>query len=328
MSKKFKSKKKRVFKWRIIIYFLLAFTAYQVTYNILFENKLANSNEEFLKYLLKDSNHHLLYEQNNKTIINKLSTLFSRVNLKKPITILENTFGYKSNNQQVYNDEYNVKDLKKMTGYIKDPNQTKVDDPVVYIYSTHQLENYSQENLENYNITPNVMMASYILKENLNKINIKTVVEESNITEFLQMNNWNYNESYKASRFYVMDAISKYPNLKLIIDLHRDAIKKSSSTATINNKKYARVLFVVGMEHQNYQANLDLANNMNELLNKKYSGLSRGVITKSGKGVDGIYNQDLNNKMILIECGGNENSIEEVMNTMNVLTEIIKEQLS
>ena len=93
---------------------------------------------------------------------------------------------------------------------------------------------------------------------------------------------------------------------------------------TINDKKYAKVLFVVGLDYENYQPNLDLANSLNNLINSKYPGLSRGVLKKSGKNVNGIYNQDLKNNIVLIECGGYQNNIDEVMNTMIALSDIIK----
>ena len=112
-----------------------------------------------------------------------------------------------------------------------------------------------------------------------------------------------------------------------MIDLHRDAISKDKSTAQINGKNYAKVLFVVGLEHENYEANLELANKLNSLIKEKYPAISRGVITKQGAGVNGIYNQDLSPKSVLIECGGKENSIDEVMNTTEILTQIIKEYL-
>ena len=66
------------------------------------------------------------------------------------------------------------------------------------------------------------------------------------------------------------------------------------------------------------------ANSLNNLINSKYPGLSRGVLKKSGKNVNGIYNQDLKNNIVLIECGGYQNNIDEVMNTMIALSNIIK----
>lgn len=331
MLKKFVSKKKskRKIKWRYLIYLLIIFGAYQLTFSVLMNNNLAHSNEEFLKYLLADSNHHILYEKNNQRIVNRISTMLSHMDLSDPVTVLKTGLGYendkKNNSELVYNDEYSVNQLN--SEYIKDPNPSKIENPLVYIYNTHQLENYSAKNLEVYNITPNVMMASYLLKENLNKLGIPTIVEESNITEFLRINNWNYNESYKASRFYVLDTINKYDSVKLFIDLHRDAVDKKTSTVTIDGKNYAKVLFVVGLEYDNYGPTLQLAKQINTIINNKYPNLSRGVITKSGKGVDGIYNQDLHNNMMLMEVGASENSIDEVMNTMNAISLVIKEYL-
>ena len=52
------------------------------------------------------------------------------------------------------------------------------------------------------------------------------------------------------------------------------------------------------------------------------------MVTKKGAGVDGIYNQDIHPNMVLIECGGQENSIEEVMNTMDVLAQLLKENIA
>ena len=143
----------------------------------------------------------------------------------------------------------------------------------------------------------------------------------------MNLNGWNYNQSYQASRFYVTDALNKYPSLDLIIDLHRDAIPATSSTVTIDDKNYAKVLFVVGKEHDNYESNLDLATKLNDLIKEKYPSLTRGITIKSGSNVNGIYNQDLSGKIVLIELGGYENNIEEVMNTMEILSLIIKEYL-
>ena len=69
----------------------------------------------------------------------------------------------------------------------------------------------------------------------------------------------------------------------------------------IDNKSYAKLLFIVGQEHDNYKENLELANTLNNLVKEKYPSLTRGVMLKSGENVNGKYNQDLSNKMILIE---------------------------
>ena len=142
------------------------------------------------------------------------------------------------------------------------------------------------------------MMASYMLKEKLNNLGIPTIVEEGNITEFIRLNNWNYDYSYLASRYFIEGALEEYPSLKYFIDLHRDSVKKDYSTTVINGKSYAKVLFVVGLEHENYRYNLELANYINNKIKAKYPTLTRGVLTKQGKNVNGIYNQDISKNSI------------------------------
>lgn len=326
MKKRIKLRKKKTFKYlQICMLLTIATISFITTCNILNSIKLYSSNEEFIMALLSDSNHHLKY---NSNIVTKVGSFLSNINIKEPVSILENTFYYKQEPQSelVYNDNYNPEELN--SSHIADPNPQIIDEPLVYIYNSHQLENYSATNYEAYNITPNVMMASYLLREKLNNFGIKTIVEESDITEFIRINNWNYNYSYVASRYYIQDAISKNPSLKFFVDLHRDALSKSASTVVIDNKNYAKILFVVGLEHSNYQKNLDLANLLNNKFNEKYPYLSRGVLTKKGANVDGIYNQDLHPNMILLEVGGQENTIDEVLNTVEAISVILKEHLN
>ena len=171
------------------------------------------------------------------------------------------------------------------------------------------------------------MMASYILREKLNNLNIPSLVETSDVTTLLNTNGWNYASSYKASKYFIQSTLEKYPNLDLLIDIHRDALPKDRSTVNINGKNYAKVLFVVGLDHPNYEANLKVTEKINNLISKDYPTLTRGILKKQGKNVNGIYNQDLNGHIILMECGGNENKIDEVMNTLEVIANVIKQYL-
>lgn len=338
MRKQFRSKKRRNKRiWlKFVILLVLFFFLYQWALGLFLNMRLVDNNEDFILSLLKDSNHHLLYEKKNHNIINRFMKTISNIDIKKPISILETVFGYEMKEENLKDAIVEVEDpglqdnddyLEDPSTYIKDPNPTVVTDPVVYIYNTHQLEGYSNANFEEYNITPNVLMASYLLKEKLNKVGIPTIVETSNISDFLNLNNWDYSRSYQASKFFITDTLNQYPNLKLLIDLHRDAIPASASTTVIDGKSYAKVLFVVGMEHENANANLELANLLSNKIKEKYPTLSRGVMKKEGPGVNGIYNQNLSPNSVLIECGGTDNSIEEVMNTLEALVVVIKEYL-
>ena len=311
----------------IFIYIIFSYTFYNS-----FKNNDKISNEQFITFLLNNGNSNFTNEYKFPTILNKTMTYLLKIDLTKPDTLFNNSIlGYTNQiNTNIQNennndsDEYsNLEELKEISYYIEDPNKVDIDNPLVYIYNSHQLENYNNDNLEIYGITPNVLMASYLLKEKLNQRGISTIVEDTNLTEFLELNNWDHASSYKASRIFMLDKQNTYKSLKYYIDIHRDSIGKSLSTTTINDKPYARILFVVGLEHKNYQKNLDLANKLNDLFNKHYQGLSRGVLKKEGQNVNGIYNQDISENSMLIELGGVDNNIDEVLNTINAIADIL-----
>lgn len=295
-----------------------------MSFGMILNIKFSSSNEEFLKYLISDSNHHLIYNKTSKDLINGAIKLFSNITINNPLTIATNSFNIQNKSVVSTDDTYeNYLQLESITKYINNPNANEITNPRVYIYNSHQLENYSSGTIL-YGPKPNVMVASYLLQDNLNNNNIKTIVEEANITGFMKTNNL---DSYEASRYYLLETLKNNPNLELIIDLHRDALSHKNSTVTIKNKKYAKILFVVGLENKNYKKNLELANTLNNLIKKKYPNLTRGVITKGGKNVNGLYNQDVSPNIVLLELGGNESTLEEVMNTSDILSEIIKEYL-
>jgi len=248
------------------------------------------------------------------------------IDLHNPSTIFKNTY---KGSISTASDET---EPTVGSSYVEDPypEKEKAEEPLVYIYNTHQLENYSTANIEEYDVVPNVMMASYILREKLYENGIPAIVENADVSEFLQTNNWNYASSYKVTRFLMEDAKTKHPSLNYFIDLHRDSVKKSASTVTINGKNYAKILFIIGLENENYQENLVLTEKVKNLLEEKYPGIIRSIYKKQGPGVNGVYNQDFHKNTILIEMGGEENTIDEVLNSTlavsEVLTQIIKEE--
>lgn len=294
------------------------FLGYQMSYNIIMNYKLVNNNESFIRALLMDSSYGRLYEKKEENLFNKI---FSKIiDVNKPVSILDNMFHLKENKQVP----------KNQMAYVNNPNfeNKEVDkDPEIYIYNTHQAERYQGNSLEGYNIAPGVMMASYILQNKLAENNVKSTVMEDNLIDYMNINNMDHSKSYIASRKFLEEAIKKY-DYKLIIDIHRDSISKDKSTANINNKACAKILFVIGEEYDNYQNNLTITNKVNDMIKEKYPQLTRGIITKGGKGSNGVYNQDLNNNMMLIEIGAEENTIEEVLNTIELIAPIFGEYVN
>lgn len=200
--------------------------------------------------------------------------------------------------------------------------------PVIYIYNSHQTEEYAYSNFTEFSINPTVMMADYILENIFNASNHQTIVEERRIKDVLNQNNWKYYNSYKASRIFLEDAIINNNSLKYFIDVHRDSLPKQKTTTTINNKDYAKIIFLIGLENENYQQNLAFTEKLNNKINEKYPTLSKGIYKKGGPGVNGIYNQDFSPYTILIEIGGYENNTTEVLNTTLAFAECFLEVIN
>ncbi len=329
--KRMKIKKKKRQRWFIgklvLILFLFSFSfCFTLRY---FAINL--DNESFLKLLLQHGNSHIEASEKN-SFFSHLITLVTNMDLTNPTTLLKNN--YTGEDFQTSSSDED-KDLESVpsSNYVKDPYKgEEKKDPLIYLYNSHQSEEYAKSNLESYNVTPTVMMASYILREKLNNNGLPTIVEQNDVTEFLRTNNWNYAASYQVTKLLMTDAYSKNPSLQYFVDLHRDSVKKSISTTTIDNKNYAKILFIVGLENKDYQKNLKMTEILNNKFQEKYPGLSRGIYKKQGAGVNGVYNQDFHPNTILIEIGAQDNTIDEVYNTCEaisvVLTEYIKEQAS
>lgn len=196
-------------------------------------------------------------------------------------------------------------------------------DPIIYIYNTHDTESYYLPFISDYSIKPTVKLASYILKDHLNDYNISSYVETNSINSYLKKNNLNYNGSYEASRYYLNEA-SKKNNFQIYIDIHRDSVKYDKTLYKKDNKKYAKVLFVLAKKNKNYKYNLEFINYINDRLNKDYKGISRGILQRQ----DVIFNQDVSKNAILLELGGVDNTIEEINNTLYVIAKILNDYLN
>ena len=207
---------------------------------------------------------------------------------------------------------YQGKMVESMKKVIKEKESQ---DPLIYIYNTHQTEEYTPSTFVEYSVMPTVQMNNYILEEKFEQNGYSTIVEEQNIKTVLNEHKWNYAGSYNASRIFLEQAKKNYPTLKYFIDVHRDSLKKEATTIELNNKSYAKILFIVGLENPNYEQNLSFTEKINNQLNEKYPGLSKGIYKKEGTGVNGVYNQDFSPYTILVEMGGPENTVDEVLNS-------------
>lgn len=268
-------------------------------------------------------------ESSNLTISNKEFTeliINNTYTYKDENIVLKaiNTIVDKNNPIKLMNNDYN-----KYLNTTIEPVITEETLPLIYLYNSHQTEEYKPSTYAEFSVNPTVIMNNYILEDIFNKKGLKTIVEENSIKDILNSNNWNYNYSYKASRQLLEESIIKYPSLKYFIDIHRDSLSRDKTTISIDGKEYAKVIFLIGLENPKYQENLEFTEKINNKMNELYPGLSKGIYKKGGPGVNGVYNQDFSPYTILIEIGGYENTTNEVLNTTiafsKCFTEVINE---
>lgn len=293
---KLKGKKKKT-----IFRFLILFIVFLIT--IYFSFKFITSMN--IKFNSQDIVNYLLHDYKSEDIVND--------NVKKRI---KNVFKL---------DNLLGMEIVKTSSVKKISNKSVTNNPIVYIYNTHQTEEYAKTTLAEYSVSPNISITDYIMQDIFNKNGINTIVEEGSITEVRKLNNWNYAGCYKASRVLMEEAKRKNNSLKYFIDLHRDSLPHDKTTITIGDETYAKIIFLIGLENKKYEENLKFTEYINSKVNEKYPGLSKGIYKKGGPGVNGVYNQDFSPYTILIEIGGNENNTTEVMNTTLAVSEILKE---
>lgn len=292
---------------KLILVVIIIIISFVITFKVLYEKiEIKVDNNTYIDFLVKDT-----FSNYNLNDIKRLSSTEF---------LLKYSFGIEKVNTGT--------NVDIVTPVIKDKEEKNTNSkPKVYIFNTHQTEGYNSNFLEAFNINNTVYLASHILGEYLSDLGVATIVEENSIIDVLNTNGWKYGYSYKASRTLLESAYKKNPSLDFFIDLHRDAASYDRTVTEIDGKKYAKILFVVGLEHENYEPNLQLAKKLNEKIKKIAPTLSRGVLEKKGPGVNGKYNQDFNKNTILIEVGGQYNYIEEVNNTLKIIAEVIYEYL-
>lgn len=305
MKKRFITRKKKRFRGlKIFFFFLLFVFSLFFSFYILNKSNIEIDDKGLVQLLLN-------YNGNDANKIRKKIKSFFSV----PSALLDNDYF-----------EYVVPVSKNdnLTSSVEASDKK----PLIYIYNSHQGEEYASSTLAEYTVAPTVMFADYIFQDVLEKNNYKAIVEEASIKEILNMNSWKYAYSYMASRVLLEDAKNKNPSLKYFVDIHRDSLEKGRTTIEIEGKKFAKTIFLIGLENENYEENLSFTEKINNLLNEKYPGLSKGIYKKGGPGVNGVYNQDFSKRAILIEIGGYENTPSEVLNSVLAFSECFMEVIS
>lgn len=128
-----------------------------------------------------------------------------------------------------------------------------------------------------------------------------------------------YTDSYKRSRAGVQTYLERYPSIKVVLDVHRDAIEDSDGTRVkpvceIDGESTAQVMVIAGCGNgssivlPNWRLNLRFAAEWEAAMESAYPGLTRPVLCGYR-----FYNQDLTTGSLLIEIGGHANTLDEAL---------------
>lgn len=205
----------------------------------------------------------------------------------------------------------------------------------VLLYFTHSHEAYEPMTkavdgkiaVSHQHQTENVMKMGEKLRGLLQVHGVEAETLEVDNMKEMAKKNMPYHRAYESIRPFVKKRLSEN-KYDLIIDVHRDAVGPEMTTAVHEGERYAKVAFVVGMDHAGHKNNEIITKQLQMKMEERIPGITRDVISKGGAGVDGKYNQDLHPNIILVELGGIGNSEDELNRTVAVIAQSVSEMLS
>lgn len=200
------------------------------------------------------------------------------------------------------------------------PIRLETGKPQILIIHTHSSEAYSPAGLDKYDD----LGTNRTLDQSLNVIRIGkelakifedcglNVIHDTQVFDYPSYTG-SYNRSCEAVEKYLAD----YPSIKIVIDLHRDALCSDTvtykTTATEQGVCASQVMLFVGsdssgLEHPNWRQNLSLALYLQNAVCQSYPSLMRPITLTKYR-----YNQHLSPGSMILEVGSNGNTLQEAL---------------
>lgn len=200
------------------------------------------------------------------------------------------------------------------------PIRLETGNPQILIIHTHSSEAYSPAGLDKYDD----LGTNRTLDQSLNVIRIGkelakifedcglNVIHDTQVFDYPSYTG-SYNRSCEAVEKYLAD----YPSIKIVIDLHRDALCSDTvtykTTATEQGVCASQIMLFVGsdasgLEHPNWRQNLSLALYLQNAVCQSYPSLMRPITLTKYR-----YNQHLSPGSMIIEVGSNGNTLQEAL---------------
>ena len=244
---------------------------------------------------------------------------------------VSDTTGYLSFGAGVIKNSTSLSD-EEAQQYLEAENPVQIDSdgPQVLIMHTHATESFEPYDADTYDTrhtwrttdnTQNIVAAGEVMAEAIRSYGIEVLHDET------QHDYPSYNGSYERSAVTVQDYLEKYPSIKVVLDVHRDAVQRDTTlvkpVTEIDGRKAAQLMIIAGcddgtMDMPNWSKNFRFAAGMQDAIESRYPSLTRPVFFCYRK-----YNQDLTTGSLLIEIGSHGNTLEEVLYTAQLAGDAI-----
>lgn len=255
-----------------------------------------------------------------------------------PVNVVERTLTVHDGGNYASSEDIHINNTTSKTLDVAALLQQPIDiqlgeGPQILIMHTHGSEAYTMDGTDIYEPSDN----SRTTDEQFNMIRIGEemkaefealgleVVHDKTLYDYP-----GYSGSYDRSKAGVEAYLAQYPTVKLVLDVHRDALIAADGTtykavAEVNGEKTAQVMMVIGsndtgLEHPNWTQNLSLAVHLQRALNDRYPNLARPITLRTSR-----FNQQLTNGSILVEVGTNGNTIQEAIRGARLFAQVAGE---
>ncbi len=219
--------------------------------------------------------------------------------------------------------------LKNETGYTVDVEQIlqegpqlrlPAEGPQILIIHTHGSEAYTPAGLDRYQTDDpnrtedchyNVIRVGDELASRLEEQGLR-VLHDREIYDYPS-----YTGSYGRSAEAVERYLEEYPDIAVVIDLHRDALGAGGvvykTMAEEEGTVASQIMILVGtddsgLEHPNWRSNLSLALYLQDAVTREHPTLMRPVSL-----VPQRYNQQLTGGSLILEVGCSGNTLQEAL---------------
>ena len=197
--------------------------------------------------------------------------------------------------------------------------------PQVLIVHTHSSEAYTPDGADRYEASdpyrtedPNysVIRVGDALAATLEARGL-TVLHDRTVYDYPS-----YTGSYGRSGAAVERALAEHPTIRVVIDLHRDALGSGDvvykTRAVVGAKQCAQVMMLAGtgangLPHPNWRENLKLAMYLQNAVSARYPSLARPVEL-----VPERYNQQLSTGLLILEVGSTGNTLREALTAVEL----------